>query len=157
MAQIVVTAVILVALAVLIILNVGYTSQVDLFGARFQNVSVIVIAIAGFVLGLVYAVVLYVVTQLKRRRRTSERARRQGLEERETQLAAREQTAGQDGAVESAAPKGGRRRRSAPEESAATGAVGAADAGLPAPAKPAPSGQAPGSRLLGLFRGRRGR
>ena len=90
MAKLIVGVVTLVALAILVILNVNYKSTINLFGARLENVSVIVIAIAGFVLGIVYSGVLYFVNLLSRRQKTKQKKTQQGLKEKEAQLDERE-------------------------------------------------------------------
>ena len=60
----------LIALAILIVLNINYQSTINLFGAKLENVSVIVIALAGFALGLFYSFVGSVRQMISRRRKT---------------------------------------------------------------------------------------
>jgi len=93
-AKLIVSALILIALAVLIVLNVNYRSTVNLFGAQFENVSVIVIAIAGFVLGVIYTVIIYVINLLNKQRKDSQKKKREGLKQKEVELKQREVSAG---------------------------------------------------------------
>ncbi len=92
MSKLIVGIVTLVALAILIILNVDYKSTINLFGARLENVSVIVIAIAGFILGIVYSGVLFLINLIDKRRRTKQKKTGQGLKEKEAQLKEREES-----------------------------------------------------------------
>ncbi len=93
-AKLIVSALILIALAVLIVLNFNYRSTVNLFGAQFENVSVIVIAIAGFVLGVIYTVIIYVINLLNKRKKESQKKKREGLKQKEVELRQREVSAG---------------------------------------------------------------
>jgi uncharacterized integral membrane protein len=93
MARLIVGGVVLVALAILLILNVNYTSSLNLFGAQFQDVSVIVIAMAGFVLGIVASIVLHVGNLISKQRKSSHKKARQGLKEKEADLKVREESA----------------------------------------------------------------
>ena len=96
-AKLVVSALILIALAVLIVLNVNYRSTVNLFGAQFENVSVIVIAIAGFVLGVVYTVIIYVINLLNRQKKSSQKKKREDLKQKEVELKQRAEASGVGG------------------------------------------------------------
>jgi uncharacterized integral membrane protein len=71
MTKLIASAVILVALAILVILNVNYKSTINLFGAQLDNVSVVVIALAGFALGIIYSVLLHITNRVARRRKVS--------------------------------------------------------------------------------------
>jgi len=93
-AKLIVSALILIALAVLIVLNVNYRSTVNLFGAQFENVSVIVIAIAGFVLGVVYTVVIYFINLVNKRKKDSQKKKREGLKQKEIELKQRAEASG---------------------------------------------------------------
>ncbi|HUX20581.1 MAG TPA: hypothetical protein VMW69_05025 [Spirochaetia bacterium] len=93
MVRLIVGGVILVALAILLILNVNYTSSLNLFGAQFQNVSVIVIAMAGFMFGIVASIVLHVGNLISKQRKSSQKKTRDGLKEQEADLKAREELA----------------------------------------------------------------
>jgi uncharacterized integral membrane protein len=71
MVRLITSAVILVILGILIILNLNNRSTINLFGARLENVSVIVIALVGFVLGILYSVALYITSRYAKRRKAS--------------------------------------------------------------------------------------
>jgi uncharacterized integral membrane protein len=71
LAKLIAGAVILVALIVLVVLNVDNKSTISLYGAQLENVSVIVIALTGFFLGVLFSVVVYITNRLSRRKRAS--------------------------------------------------------------------------------------
>ncbi len=91
MAKLIASAVVLVALAVLIVLNVNYKSAVNLFGAQFENVSIIVIAIAGFVLGIIYTVIIYVINLSNKQKKAAQKKKREDLKQKEAELKQREE------------------------------------------------------------------
>jgi len=71
MVKLIVGVVVLVALGVLIILNVNYKSPLNLFGAQLSNVSVVVIAIVSFLLGIIYSLLVSVVNRIRRGRKNN--------------------------------------------------------------------------------------
>jgi uncharacterized integral membrane protein len=93
MVRLIVGGVILIALAILLILNVNYKSSLNLFGAQLQDVSVVVIAVVGFLLGIVSSIVLHVGNLISRQRKSSQKKTRQGLKEKEADLKVREESA----------------------------------------------------------------
>lgn len=93
MVRIIVSVVLLVLLAVLVALNIGFTASVDLFGARFDNVPVVAIAALCFALGIVYSLLLYAGRFLNRRAREQLATKKKSVAERERQVAARETSA----------------------------------------------------------------
>jgi uncharacterized integral membrane protein len=70
MSKLIASAIVLVALAILIFLNVNYTSAINLFGVQLDNVSVVIIAIAGFALGIVYSLLLYIIDRVSKQRKS---------------------------------------------------------------------------------------
>ena len=120
--RLIVGVLILVALGVLFAMNGGNenTAVVNLFGYRMENVPVIAVAIAGFVLGVLYTLVLYFMRFLNRRRRASMQDRDRAVRERERTLQDREkrlETLSEDvqdaglGVGKENAPPGKKRRR----------------------------------------------
>lgn len=100
MGRIVFSVILLVLLTVLIVLNLGPTTTVNLFGARFQNVPVVAVAMLSFALGVVYSLVLYIGQFFHRASRQRLAKRHQDVEERERKLAA--STGGTEGTQEPA-------------------------------------------------------
>jgi uncharacterized integral membrane protein len=94
MVRIIVSVVFLVLLAVFVSLNLEFKASVNLFGARFDNVSVVAVAALSFALGIVYSLIIYVGRFFKRRAVKELATRKKSLTEREKQLASREPTAG---------------------------------------------------------------
>ena len=93
MVRIVVSVVLLVALAILVSLNLGVTAAINMFGARLEGVPVVAIALLSFAVGVVYSLFLYVAQFLHGRRRKALDAKDRDIKERERALAAREEEA----------------------------------------------------------------
>ena len=87
MGRIVISVALLVLLVVLIVMNLGPTTSVNLFGARFQGVPVVAVAMLSFALGLVYSLFLYIGQYFHRASRDRLQKRHRDLEEREKKLA----------------------------------------------------------------------
>jgi uncharacterized integral membrane protein len=83
MIRLIVGVVILVVIAVLFALNGTNTTPLNLFGYRMENVPVIAVAVAGFVLGVLYSFILYFLRFVDRRRRTALKNRDQQVRSRE--------------------------------------------------------------------------
>ncbi len=83
MGRIVFTVVVLVLLTVVIVMNLGPTTPINLFGARFQNVPVVAVAMLSFALGLVYSLFLYIGQYFRRSSRERLTRRSRDTEERE--------------------------------------------------------------------------
>ena len=114
MGRIIVSVILLVLLTVLILLNLGPTAPINLFGAKFQNIPVVAVAMLSFALGVIYSLFLYIAQYLHRSSRDRLARRHKDVEERERKLAAAE-----DGPGDAAqGPQQG------PEEGAAEGAAG---------------------------------
>ncbi len=88
MGRILFSVILLVLLTVLIVLNLSPTTSVNLFGAKFQNVPVVAVALLSFALGVVYSFVLYVGQYFHRTSRERLAKRHQDIQERERELAA---------------------------------------------------------------------
>lgn len=115
MGRIIFSVALLVVLTVLIVMNLGPTAPINLFGARFQNVPVVAVAMVSFAVGLVYSLFLYLGQYLHRASRDRLAKRHRDVEERERKLAAAqtdEQTAAPTSA-ESLPPDDPKEHRSA--------------------------------------------
>jgi len=86
MVRLIVSIVIIVVLAVLLAFNATFVTPVNLFGYRIESVPTIAVAIAGFVLGLLYSFVLYLMRFLAKRRSTSIRSKDRDVRAREQEL-----------------------------------------------------------------------
>jgi uncharacterized integral membrane protein len=84
--RLIVSVVILVLLAVLFALNGAYSTSLNLFGYQMHEVPVIAVAVAGFVLGVLYSFILYFMRFLSRRRRASLQERDRTVRDRERSL-----------------------------------------------------------------------
>lgn len=105
MVRIIVSMLLLIVLAVLVSFNLGFTTSVSLFGARFVEVPVMAVALLSFAIGVLYSLFLYIGRFLHTRRREDLARRDKEITERERKLAERESEAGRaaDTAAESAA------------------------------------------------------
>jgi len=88
MGRIIFSVGLLVVLTVVIVMNLGPTTTINLFGARFQNVPVVAVAMLSFALGLVYSLFLYIGQYLHRASRERLARKHRDIEERERKLAA---------------------------------------------------------------------
>jgi len=88
MGRIIFSVVVLVLLTVLIVMNLGPTTSVNLFGARFDKVPVVAVAMLSFAVGVVYSLFLYIGQSLHRSSRERLAQRHRDIEERERKLAA---------------------------------------------------------------------
>ena len=91
MGRVIFSVVLLVLLTVLIVMNLGPTTEVNLFGARFLHVPVVAVALLSFAIGVVYSLFLYVGQYLHRSSRDRLARRHQDVEERERKLAQMDQ------------------------------------------------------------------
>jgi uncharacterized integral membrane protein len=69
MFRIVFSAALLIVLAVLVVLNLDSTTNINLFGRQFENVSVVAVGLVAFVAGVVYSFIIYVGNYISRSRR----------------------------------------------------------------------------------------
>ncbi len=90
MGRIIFTVILLLVLTVLIVMSLGPTTPVNLFGARFQNIPVVAVAMVSFALGLVYSLFLYIGQYVHRASRDRLARKHRDVEERERKLAAAE-------------------------------------------------------------------
>jgi uncharacterized integral membrane protein len=93
-ARIVTSAILIVALAVLILFNLAFTTSFSLFGARFEAVPTMAIALVSFAAGVVYSLFLSLARLLHVRRVKDVETRSKDLTRRERELADR--TAAED-------------------------------------------------------------
>jgi uncharacterized integral membrane protein len=93
MGRVIFSVILLVVLVALIVLNLGATTSVNLFGAKFANVPVVAVALLCFALGVVYSFVLYVGQYFHRRSRERLEKRHQEIQDRERKVAAAESAA----------------------------------------------------------------
>ena len=94
MVRIIVSMLLLVVLAVLVSFNLGFTTSVSLFGARFDQVPVMAVALLSFATGVLYSLFLYIGRFLHTRKREDLARRDKEVSERERKLAERESEAG---------------------------------------------------------------
>jgi uncharacterized integral membrane protein len=90
MANLVVHVLFLIVLAVLIGLNVSHQTTINLFGTELQNISVIVVILLSFVIGVLYALLAVAANSVIRRRRGKQQDRAMQNREREKKLNERE-------------------------------------------------------------------
>ena len=119
MVRLIIGVLILIVLGVLFALNGTNVTNLNLFGYQMENVPIIAVAIAGFVLGVLYSFILYFMRFVARRRRASIQNRDRAVRDRERTVQDREKrlenmqdtldTAGPDPADE--APEQTRRGR----------------------------------------------
>ena len=97
MIRLIVSIILLVVLAVFVALNMAYTTTINLYGLKLENVSVVAAILFAIVAGVIYSFGLYVAsyfgkirkTKLKQKMTTSKQKDRQ-LKEREKELATQE-------------------------------------------------------------------
>ncbi len=92
MGRVIFSVVLLVLLTVLIVMNLGPTTPINLFGARFPNVPIVAVAMLSFAVGVVYSLFLYMGQYFHRTSRDRLAKRHQDVEERERKLAQADQT-----------------------------------------------------------------
>jgi uncharacterized integral membrane protein len=88
MGRIVFSVILLVLLTILIVMNLGPTTPINLFGARFQGIPVVAVAMLSFALGLVYSLFLYIGQYVHRSSRDRLAKKHRDIEERERKLTA---------------------------------------------------------------------
>jgi uncharacterized integral membrane protein len=93
MIRIIISIVLLVLLAVLVSMNLGFTTSVNLFGAQFAKISVVTVAAISFALGILYSLIIYAGRYLHHRAKQGLAVRDKGLAAREQMLASREEAA----------------------------------------------------------------
>jgi uncharacterized integral membrane protein len=86
MGRIIFSVVVLVLLTILIVMNLGPTAPVNLFGAKFERVPVVAVAMLSFAVGVVYSLFLYIGQYMHRSSRERLAKRHRDIEERERKL-----------------------------------------------------------------------
>jgi uncharacterized integral membrane protein len=104
MARVIASALLIVALAILVTFNLTFTSSFSLFGIRLEAVPTMAIALLSFAAGVVYSLFLYLARSLHARRARDVETRGKDLTRREKELADR--TAAQETAATEAAEAG---------------------------------------------------
>jgi uncharacterized membrane protein YciS (DUF1049 family) len=104
MIRIIISVVLLVLLAVLVSMNLGFTTSINLFGAHFEKISVVTVAAMSFALGILYSLIIYAGRYLHLRAKHGLAARDKGITERERRLAGREAAADRAPEPESGKP-----------------------------------------------------
>jgi uncharacterized integral membrane protein len=90
MGRIVFSVILLVLITMLIVLNLGPTTTVNLFGVTLQDVPLVAVAMLSFALGVVYSFVLYAGQYFHRKSLQRLEKRNRDMEERERKLATTE-------------------------------------------------------------------
>jgi uncharacterized integral membrane protein len=90
MVRLIIGVLILILLGVLFALNGRNEANLNLFGYQMENVPIIAVAIASFVLGVLYSFILYFMRFLARRRRASLQNRDRSVRDRERTVQDRE-------------------------------------------------------------------
>jgi uncharacterized integral membrane protein len=90
MVRLIISVVIIVVLAVLLAFNAVFVTPISLFGYRVENVPTIAVAIAGFVLGVLYSMVLYLMRFIAKRRSTTIRSKDRDVRMREQEVKEKE-------------------------------------------------------------------
>ena len=90
MGRVIFSVFVLVLLTVLIVMNLGPTTSVNLFGAQFDKVPVVAVAMLSFAVGVVYSLFLYIGQFMHRSSRERLAQRHRDVQERERKLAAQE-------------------------------------------------------------------
>ena len=93
MVRIIVSMLLLIVLAVLVSFNLGFTTSVSLFGARFDQVPVMAVALLSFAMGVIYSLFLYIGRFLHTRKKEDLARRDKEVSARERKLAERESEA----------------------------------------------------------------
>jgi uncharacterized integral membrane protein len=94
MARIIFSVVFLVAVAILIVMNIGSSAPVNVFGWKIDELSVTVVALVSFVAGVIYSFVFYLISYLERGRRDRLTRRKKKLQDQAAELKTREQEVG---------------------------------------------------------------
>ena len=93
MGRIITTVITVVVLAVLVSMNLGFMTSVNLFGRKFESVSVVAVAALSFALGVVYSLFIGIGIFLHQRKKRALAGRDRRLIEREKELAERQSKA----------------------------------------------------------------
>jgi uncharacterized integral membrane protein len=118
--RLIVGVLILVVLAVLFAMNAGNRTDLNLFGYRIEQVSVVIVAVASFILGVLYSFIVYFLRFIDRRRRAAMKSRDEQVRTRERAVKDQEKrletleenlSTAHPEAMTEEAPRGRRRRR----------------------------------------------
>jgi uncharacterized integral membrane protein len=90
MVRLIISLVILVVLAVLLIFNGTFMTPVNLFGYHIEKVPVVVVAIVGFVFGILYSFVIYFMRFLAKRHSATIKSKDREVRMREQEIKEKE-------------------------------------------------------------------
>ncbi len=90
MARIIFSVIFLVALVILIVMNVGASTSVNIFGWKIDELSVTVVGLVSFVAGVIYSFIFYLMSYLERGRRDRLAKRKKKLKDQAAELKTRE-------------------------------------------------------------------
>ncbi len=90
MGRIVVSVLLLIVVAVLVSFNLTFTTSVNLFGSRFDQVPVMAVALLSFATGVLFSFLLYIGRFLHTKKKEGLARRAKEVGERERKLAERE-------------------------------------------------------------------
>jgi uncharacterized integral membrane protein len=107
MVRIIVSVLLLIVVAVLVSFNLTFTTSVNLFGSRFDQVPVMAVALLSFATGVVFSFFLYIGRFLHTRKKEHLERRDKEVSDRERKLAERESEASRtaDAALQAEADK----------------------------------------------------
>ena len=88
MVRVVISIILLLALCVLVVLNLDYTTPVKVFWVALDRVSIVAVGLVSFVLGVLYSFYLYAVRYIAGPRKSAPVVRRPELDRREEAAAA---------------------------------------------------------------------
>ncbi|NBC30546.1 MAG: hypothetical protein GVY29_11230 [Spirochaetes bacterium] len=142
--RIIVSAILLIVLAVLVVLNLDAATSVNLFGREFAEVSVVAIGLVSFVAGVVYSFIIYVGNYIAKSRRNK-------LSKRERTVKDKEKAEKADKKGRKALPAGGSEAAGAGSEASGAGTGGTATASGKTGSESAVSSKS-GGGLFGRFK-----
>ena len=91
MVRIVISVILLVLLAILVSLNFGYTTPINLFGMRIiDSIPVVAVSALSFAFGIVYSIFIYVSSIVRKKAKRELKAKGQNMKAREKKLNSRE-------------------------------------------------------------------
>jgi len=91
MVRIIVSVILLVLLAVLVSMNLGYTTSVNLLGIRvIENVSVVAVSALSFAFGIIYSFFIYIGSYMHRKAKREIETKNRSMKEREKNVESRE-------------------------------------------------------------------
>ncbi len=90
MVRLILSIVFLVIIAVFILLNIDYKTSINLFGAKFEQVPIVLVVLITFVVGILYSFIYYVMSYFTKLSRTRLSVQSRLNKDKEKQLRQRE-------------------------------------------------------------------